>query len=273
MVGTQVLTDLGQDVVVGCSPSDVSGFFALLTVPPGPPFPEELHLKKVCGVVWCYVGTEEDAKAALAPIRAKFPPILDGVAGMPLPALQAAFDGLYPPGDQWYCADFVDTIPAKAVEAHVSFAQQFPPWKSTMHLYPIDGAARRVAPDSTPWTYRHARFSQVIVGVDPDPAMAGPIRDWTVGYWDALHGLTRVLAAPWAARGIRVNAIAPGWFPTEMTGQLTNPEQVPWIDHRTPMGRAGLPGELDGALVFLASDASSYLVGQTLVVDGGWTLW
>jgi len=56
-----------------------------------------------------------------------------------------------------------------------------------MHLYPIDGAAGRVASDATAWTYRNARFAQVIVGVDPDPTNAGALRDWTVGYWDALH--------------------------------------------------------------------------------------
>ncbi|HEX3508285.1 MAG TPA: glucose 1-dehydrogenase [Candidatus Dormibacteraeota bacterium] len=86
-------------------------------------------------------------------------------------------------------------------------------------------------------------------------------------------GLTRELGAQWAARGIRVNAIAPGWFPSEMTGQLLDADMNRWIAHRGPIGRPGLPHELDGALVFLASDASSYVVGQTIVVDGGWTLW
>jgi NAD(P)-dependent dehydrogenase (short-subunit alcohol dehydrogenase family) len=86
-------------------------------------------------------------------------------------------------------------------------------------------------------------------------------------------GLTRELGAQWASRGVRVNAIAPGWFPTELTGQLRDRDQVSWIEQRTPIGRAGRLEELDGALVFLASDASSYVVGQTLVVDGGWTLW
>lgn len=86
-------------------------------------------------------------------------------------------------------------------------------------------------------------------------------------------GLTRELGAQWAARGIRVNAIAPGWFPSEMTGQLRNADMIRWIEHRSPIGRPGRPNELDGALIFLASDASSYVVGQTIVVDGGWTIW
>ena len=89
----------------------------------------------------------------------------------------------------------------------------------------------------------------------------------------AVVGLTRELGTQWAAKGVRVNAIAPGWFPTEMTGQLSDPDHVRWIERRTPMRRAGRIDDLDGALVFLASDASSYVVGQTLVVDGGWTAW
>lgn len=89
----------------------------------------------------------------------------------------------------------------------------------------------------------------------------------------AVVGLTRELGAQWARKGVRVNAIGPGWFPTEMTGQLSDGDQVQWIEQRTPMRRAGRIDELDGALVFLASDASSYVVGQTVLVDGGWTVW
>jgi NAD(P)-dependent dehydrogenase (short-subunit alcohol dehydrogenase family) len=84
--------------------------------------------------------------------------------------------------------------------------------------------------------------------------------------------LTRELSAQWARRGIRVNAIAPGWFPSEMTDELFNdPRSVQWIQRSTPMGRAGRSNELDGALLFLASDASSFVTGHVLVVDGGWT--
>jgi FAD/FMN-containing dehydrogenase len=152
----------------------------------------------MCGVVWCHAGPAGEAEAALAPVRKALPPALDGVAEMPLPALQSAFDGLYPHGDQWYWrADFVETIPDAAIAAHVAHAHELPTWKSTMHLYPVDGAAGRVAADATAWGYRNARWAQVIVGVDPDPAKAGELRDWTVRYWEALH--------PYAAGGAYSN--------------------------------------------------------------------
>jgi len=85
-------------------------------------------------------------------------------------------------------------------------------------------------------------------------------------------GLTRELAGQWGRRGIRVNAIVPGWFDTEMTeGLFTNEKSAGWVRRNTMLGRGGEPGEVDGALLFLASAASSYVTGQALVVDGGWT--
>ena len=86
-----------------------------------------------------------------------------------------------------------------------------------------------------------------------------------------LIGLTRELAGQWGRRGIRVNALVPGWFDTEMTdGLFSNEKSAGWVRRNTMLGRGGLTGEVDGALLFLASDASTYVTGHTLVVDGGW---
>jgi NAD(P)-dependent dehydrogenase (short-subunit alcohol dehydrogenase family) len=88
-----------------------------------------------------------------------------------------------------------------------------------------------------------------------------------------VNGLTRELANQWAADGIRVNAIAPGWFPSEMTSELLEDESARrWFARMCPMGRPGRTDELDGVLLFLASDASSYCTGQVITVDGGWTI-
>ena len=87
----------------------------------------------------------------------------------------------------------------------------------------------------------------------------------------AIVNLTRELAVRWAGRGVRVNAIAPGYFPTEMTAdEIADEKGLRFIAERTPLGRPGRIDELDGALLFLASTASSYVTGHTLVVDGGW---
>ena len=171
---------------IGGQPESLGAFFNFHSIPPAPPFPEELHLQKVCGVVWCCTDVAQ-ADELLAPARA-LDPILDGVMEMPLPALNSAFDPVYPAGDQWYWrADFVKEVPDEAVQLHAEWGSKMPTWKSGMHLYPIDGAQQRVGKNDTAWSFRDANFAQVIIGVDPDPGLKDVIRDWCVGYFDALH--------------------------------------------------------------------------------------
>jgi FAD/FMN-containing dehydrogenase len=169
-------------------PDELSAWFAYVSIPPGPPFPEELHLQDVAALVVTFAGDQADADELLKPARAVGTPLIDGVQPLPLPAWNAGFDGVYPPGDQWYWrGDYFAEIPDEAIEAHVEFGKRKPTWKSTMHLYPSDGAASRVAPDATPWAYRDAKWTGVFAGVDPDPANADAIREWTVEYQEALH--------------------------------------------------------------------------------------
>ena len=180
------------------APEEISGFFAFLTVPPGPPFPEAIHLRKMCAIVWCYPGAMEQANAILEPLRAFRRPAFEFFAPMPFPMLQSMFDALYPPGLQWYWkADFFKELSDEAIARHVEHGAKMPTMLSTMHLYPVNGAAQRRGPADTPWSYRDAVFSQVIVGVDPEPANRDKITAWARDYYDALH--------PFGAGGAYVN--------------------------------------------------------------------
>ena len=180
------------------APEELNGFFAFLTVPPGPPFPEHFHLKKMCGIVWCYTGTLEHANKILQPLRNHRPPAFEFFFPMPYPMMQSMFDGVYPAGLQWYWkADFVKELSDQAIALHVKHGAQLPTMHSTMHLYPVDGAVHRVGPQDTAWNYRDVLWSEVIVGVDPEPANKDRITSWAREYWDALH--------PFGAGGAYVN--------------------------------------------------------------------
>ncbi len=109
------------------APDELNGFFAFLTVPPGAPFPEHLHMRKMCGIVWCYTGPQEKAEELLGSIRAMFPPALDFVGPIPHPALQGMFDPIYPSGLQWYWkADFLNEISDASIDAHMKHGPEMP---------------------------------------------------------------------------------------------------------------------------------------------------
>jgi FAD binding domain/Berberine and berberine like len=179
-------------------PRELNGFFAVMTVPPIDMFPPELHMRKVAAVVWCILGSEEEATELLAPVHDVGDVLFHGVMAVPHVALQGLFDGLYPKGQQAYWrADFFNELSDGLAEQHVEWGQQLPSMPSTMHLYPIDGAVHDVAAGDTAFSFRDSGWAEVIFGVDPDPANAGKIRDWCVGYWDATH--------PYSAGGAYVN--------------------------------------------------------------------
>jgi UDP-N-acetylenolpyruvoylglucosamine reductase len=180
------------------APEEVNGFFAFLVVPPVPMFPEHLHMKTVCGIVWCSTATAEQTDRATKPMRRVGTPLLDSIGPAPFPAVQSLFDGLYVPGLQWYWrADNFTKMSDAAIAQHAEHGSKLPTMFSTMHLYPVNGAAQRVGKNDTAYSFREALFAEVIVGVDPDPANAGKIVAWCKNYHHALH--------PYSAGGAYIN--------------------------------------------------------------------
>jgi FAD/FMN-containing dehydrogenase len=180
------------------APEEINGFFAFLVVPPVPLFPQELHMRTVCGVVWCSRADAARTDELLKPTEKWPKPLLRGVGPMPFPVLQSLFDGLYVPGLQWYWkADFVDHLTDAAIAEHRKHGASLPSMFSTMHLYPINGAVHRKKAADTAFSYRGTKFAEVIVGVDPDPANRDKIVGWARSYWDAVH--------PHSAPGAYVN--------------------------------------------------------------------
>ncbi|MEO8230777.1 MAG: BBE domain-containing protein, partial [Ignavibacteriota bacterium] len=179
------------------APEDLSGFFAFLMVPPGDPFPKELHFKKMSGIVWCYTGPEKNSQDVFAPVR-KLRPDFEFLVTMPHPVLQSMFDPLLSPGLQMYWkADFVNDIPDEAINQHLKYASELPTLLSLMHMYPVNGAASKPNNKDTAWSYRDATWAMVICGVDPDPSNKEIITKWAKDYYNAVH--------PYSAGGAYVN--------------------------------------------------------------------
>lgn len=180
------------------APDNMNAFFAFLIVPPGPPFPEPLHNKPMCGIVACYTGPMDKAEEVVGPLREFGPPAFVGLGPLPFPALNGAFDALVPPGLQHYWkADFVKELTDEVIDAHVKYGPDIPTVSSAMHIYPVSGAAGRVGKNDTAFSYRDAQYVHVIAAMYPDPADTPKNMEWVRNYWSALH--------PYSAGGAYVN--------------------------------------------------------------------
>ena len=173
---------------VAKAPDTMSGIFAFLNVPPGPPFPEPLHRQTVCGIVFCYTGPQDTFEATYAPFRTFAPPAFEFLVPMPFPFLQTLFDPLYPAGLQqyWRGDNFAELTPA-GIAAHTEWGARLPTPLSTILIYPIDGAVHRVAESATAFGDRNVKWAQVIAGADPNPANNDAMIGWVKSAWSATH--------------------------------------------------------------------------------------
>jgi FAD/FMN-containing dehydrogenase len=178
------------------APDELNGFVATLIIP-GPPFPDHLHNKQFCAIIWCYSGDLNAADDIFKPILAR-DPLFEHLGNMPYPSIQTLFDGLMPPGLQWYWrADFFTELGPEARAKHLEFGSKIPTPLSQMHLYPISGAAGRIGSDETPWAYRDAKYAGVFAGIDPEPSNVEKLSNWAKNYQEALH--------PYASGGAYTN--------------------------------------------------------------------
>ena len=171
------------------APEELGLFVGLKTVPPTDPFPKEHWNKRACALIGAFNGPIEKGQALMASLLEKLPaPLFNWMGEMPWTAINSLFDPFFPKGLQWYWkGDFVKALSDEAIDVHIANALKAPTPFCLMHLYPIDGAVRRVAKDATPWIARDASWSMVIAAVSPDPKDAAALRTWGRSYWEAIH--------------------------------------------------------------------------------------
>ncbi|MEX1264798.1 MAG: FAD-binding oxidoreductase [Actinomycetota bacterium] len=169
------------------APREFGGFPAFQIAPPLPFIPEERHGDTFLAFVSCWTGPVDEGETMLKTLRDVAPVVAEHVGPMPYPALNAAFDGLVPPGLQHYWkANFVKELTDDAIAAHLEHGSKVPVVNSTVHIYPIDGACHDIAGDATAFGHRDANFASVIAGMWPDPAENEANVRWVRDYSDAI---------------------------------------------------------------------------------------
>ena len=187
--------------IIADAPEELGAFPAFQIAPPLPFIPEDRHGDTLIAIVACWAGPLEEGENALKPFHDVAPVVAEHVGLMPYPALNSAFDALLPPGMQHYWkAAFVKELTDDAIAAHVTHGPDVPFVSSTMHVYPINGAAHRVAPDATAFGHRDANFAMVIAGIWPDPRDNERNIEWVRDYYAAI--------APHSEKGAYVNFLA-----------------------------------------------------------------
>ncbi|WP_214367777.1 FAD-binding oxidoreductase [Pseudonocardia sp. H11422] len=168
------------------APEQFGGFPAFQIAPPLPFIPQDRHGEPFLAVVSCWAGSLDQGEQVLKPFHDIAPVVAEFVGPMPYPALNSAFDALVPPGLQHYWkANFVTDLTDEAIAAHLEHGPKVPVVNSTMHIYPINGACHRVAPEATAFPYRDANFAAVIAGMWPDPAANDANIAWVRDYYEA----------------------------------------------------------------------------------------
>ena len=168
------------------APEQFGGFPAFQIAPPLPFIPEERHGDTFVIFVACWAGPLDEGEAIVDKIKDVAPVVAEHVGPMPYPALNSAFDGLVPAGLQHYWkANFVRELSDEAIEAHLEHGPKVPAVNSTMHIYPINGAAQRVGPEDSAFGHRDASFAPVIAGMWPDPAQNEENIAWVKDYYAA----------------------------------------------------------------------------------------
>ncbi|MET0801878.1 MAG: FAD-binding oxidoreductase [Actinomycetota bacterium] len=168
------------------APEDFGGFPAFQIAPPLPFIPEDRHGDTFMAFVSCWSGPLEEAETILKSLRDAAPIVAEHVGPMPYPMLNSAFDALVPPGLQHYWkANFVTELTDEVIAAHLEHGAEVPVVNSTVHIYPINGACHRVAPQDTAFAHREANFAAVIAGMWPDPAQNEANTAWVRDYYES----------------------------------------------------------------------------------------